>query len=291
MSGLPGRQGTAPCAGRPCPLCGVRAPRETGGASTATRTREPRPVRCGSCGLVFVDPLPSAALSPATYGHDYYEPWQGREERPRLRLWKRRLNQVEKRSPRGALLDVGCGDGAFLKVARDAGWRVEGIEFSPEGARRAALRLGRPVALGDLWREPGLRGPFDVITLWHVLEHLADPSVMLRAVRERLRPGGLVVVAVPNLDNVPMQWAYRLARFRTLPLYEASMREPHLSHFSARTLSLTLTRHEFGDLEILPDRCALTLAKRGIDAVASFLSWLGGRVLTDAIVAFARVPR
>lgn len=291
MSGLQGRQGSAPSPGRPCPLCGARAAHEMNGASMATGIPTPHPVRCGSCGLVFVDPLPGAALSPASYGADYYQPWQGREERPRRALWKRRLRQLETRSPRGTLLDVGCGDGAFLKVARDAGWSVEGIEFSPEGARRAALRLGRPVALGDLWRERGLRGPFDVITLWHVLEHLADPSAMLRAVRERLRSGGLVVVAVPNLDNVPMQWAYRLARFRKLPLYEVSMREPHLSHFSARTLGLALTRQGFGDIEILPDRCALTLAKQGLDAVAALLSRLADRLLTDAIVAFARVPR
>ncbi len=290
MSGLQGRE-PIPALRRPCPLCGGGWTRGSAGGPVAAMADAPRPVRCDRCGLVFVDPLPAAALSPSTYGADYYEPWQGREERPRVRLWKMRLRQVERRAARGTLLDVGCGDGLFLSVARDAGWMVDGIEFSPEGARRAAIRLGRPVAVGDLWREGGLRGPFDVITLWHVLEHLPDPSAMLAAVRERLRPGGLLVVAVPNLDNVPMQWAYRLARFRTLPLYEASMREPHLSHFSAATLTLALTRHRFDAVEILPDRCALTLVKRGIDAFALFLSRLTGRLLTDAMVAFARAPR
>ncbi len=286
MSGSPGARGSALAPGRPCPLCGLRAARP--GQGTAV---PPRPVRCAGCGLVFVDPVPAAALSPATYGPDYYEPWQGAEEPARLALWRRRLLLVERRAPTGSLLDVGCADGLFLKVARDNGWRVEGVEFSPEGARRASLRLGRPVAVGDLTRDRMLRGRFDVVTLWHVLEHLSDPGAMLEAVGRRLRPGGLVAVAVPNLDNLPMQVAYGLARGHALPLYEEGTREPHLSHFNPVTLALALTRHGFTEFEVLPDRCALTLAKRGIDALAAWLSRLTGRLLTDAIVAFARRPR
>src|SRR5439155_3001922 len=127
----------------------------------------------------------------------------GREERPRAALWRRRLAQVTARAATGRLLDVGCGDGLFLAIAGRAGWSVEGIEFSPEGARRATHRLGRPIAVGDLARDTALAGPFDVITLWHVLEHLPDPATALRAARARLRPGGLLVAAVPNLDNLP----------------------------------------------------------------------------------------
>lgn len=295
-SALDERLATA-VAPRPCPLCGIPPATEafdgpSGGAAGACGTaRAPRAVRCRSCGLVFVDPLPRTALLAETYGTDYYEPWQGREEKARLTLWRRRLRQIEERSPVGTLLDVGCGDGLFLKVARDAGWAAEGIEFSPEGARRAALRIGRPVALGELTLEASLRGPFDVVTLWHVLEHLGDPSAMLGAARSRLRPGGLLAVAVPNLHNLPMQWAYRLARFRPLPLYEEGAREPHVTHFSPRTLSLLLRRHGLLGIDVRPDRCALTPAKRAIDAGAALLSRLSGRLLTDAIVAFARASR
>ncbi len=286
MNGAPGRLGRpeAPC--RPCPLCGLRTmPQRGAPPPSATRI-----VRCPGCGMVFVDPLPEAALSPATYGPDYYEPWQGREENARLRLWRHRLAQIEARVPTGSLLDVGCGDGLFPKVARGAGFAVDAIEFSPEGARRAALRLGRPVAVGDLTREPLLRGPFDIVTLWHVLEHLPDPAAMLSAVRARLRPGGLLAVAVPNLDNLPMRIAYRLARLRALPLYEENAREPHLSHFSPGTLTDILQRRGFGSVEIRGDRCALTAGKRAVDVAAALLSRLCGRHLTDAIVAFARAP-
>jgi 2-polyprenyl-3-methyl-5-hydroxy-6-metoxy-1,4-benzoquinol methylase len=186
---------------------------------------------------------------------------------------------------------VGCGDGLFLKVAREAGWDADGIEFSPEGARRSSLRIGRPVAVGDLSHEKGLRGPFDVVTLWHVLEHLTDPAGMLEAVRARLRSGGLLVVAVPNIDNYPLRAAYRVVRRRPLPLFEAGAREPHLTHFDPRTLRAALAGRGFAGVEILADRCALTLAKRAIDALAALLSRLTGRLMTDAMLACARVPR
>jgi SAM-dependent methyltransferase len=248
-------------------------------------------LRCRACGVVFIDPIPVSALEPSTYGAGYYQPWQGAEERPRRRLWERRLAALRSRAGAGSLLDIGCGDGLFLKVASEAGLAVEGIEFSPEGARRAALRLGRPIALGDLSRGGLLEGPFDIVTLWHVLEHLGDPSAMLSAARRRLRPGGLLAVAVPNLDNLPMQLAYLVARRRALPLYADEAREPHLTHFDPASLTFGLERHGFVEVEVVADQCALTFPKRVLDGLASFLSRVSGRLMTDAIVAFARRDR
>jgi len=241
--------------------------------------------------VVFVDPVPTSALDPSTYGSAYYQPWQGREERARLLLWERRLSALRSHGGGGSLLDIGCGDGLFLKVASEAGHAVEGIEFSPEGARRAAQRLGRPIAVGDLSRSGVLKGPFDIVTLWHVLEHLVEPSAMLAAAHHRLRPGGLLVVAVPNLDNVPMQLAYLAARGRPLPLYAEDAREPHLIHFDPRSLSIALERHRFVGIEVQADRCALAFPKRAIDLLATCLSRIAGRLMTDAIVAFARRTR
>ena len=276
---------------RPCPCCGGLEARMFDRSSRGADP-EHATVRCSACALVFVDPVPPCAVDHTSYGAAYYEPWQERrEERARIRMWRRRLRLLEARRERGALLDAGCGDGLFLKLARDAGWSVEGIEFSPEGARRSSQHLGRPVAVGDLAAVSGLRGPFDVVTLWHVLEHLVSPTSLLDAARARLRAGGLLVAAVPNLDNLPMRAAYRVARGRPLPLYEEGAREPHLSHFSPVTLREVLRRRGFESIEIRADLCALTPAKRSIDAVAFCLSPLCGRILTDAIVAFARRPR
>ena len=270
---------------RPCPLCGRRSRRRPS-------QPDPRPVRCAACSLVFVDPIPPDAIDPGAYDAGYYEPWQGAEEKPRRRMWRRRLRLLDRHRPQTAsgraLLDVGCGDGLFLEVARGTGWNADGIEFSPEGARRAAARLGRPVAVGNLASSSLLQGPYDVITLWHVLEHLEDPIAMLEAAHRRLRPGGLLAVAVPNLANLPMRAAYRLARGRPLPLYEPGAREPHLTHFSPSTLQRVLRRSGFEAFALVADRCALHAAKRGLDACAALLSFLTGRLLTDAMAAFAR---
>src|SRR5262245_34927996 len=126
---------------RPCPLCGRREPAGRAGDGAAAPDGAPRAVQCRECGLVFLDPIPAEADETAAYGSDYYEPWQGKEERARRRLWRRRLDAVNRHGARGTLLDVGCGDGLFLEVAQERGWRGDGIEFSPEGARRAAARL------------------------------------------------------------------------------------------------------------------------------------------------------
>lgn len=267
---------------RPCPLCGGRSP--CGGAAG------PEPVTCRSCDLVFIDPVPAEATAPDSYGAGYYEPWLQREEAPRRRLWGRRLARIAARRAPAALLDVGCGDGHFLAVARESGWTVEGIEFSPAGARCAASRLGRPVAIGDLATSAHLPGPFDVVTLWHVLEHLPEPRPMLQAAWRRLAPGGLIAVAVPNLDNWPMRAAYRVARHRPLPLYKTGGREPHLSHFRPDTLRRILEVEGFRAIEVEPDRCALTVPKRLLDSAAALLTRLSGRILTDAITAYAWRP-
>ncbi len=103
-------------------------------------------------------------------------------------------------APRGTarLLDVGCGNGAFVRLMRDLGWDAEGVEPDERAAARAR-EAGLPVRGGALEPDEAGRGRFDVVTLSHVIEHVHDPADLLRRCSAVLRPGGLLWVATPNL--------------------------------------------------------------------------------------------
>jgi len=98
------------------------------------------------------------------------------------------------------LLDVGCGDGAFLTVARECGWLASGVEPDPVAAGMAR-RAGFEVHAGSVETLAGQSGTFDAITLSHVIEHVHEPVRTLRTCLELLRPGGWIWIETPNLDS------------------------------------------------------------------------------------------
>ena len=101
---------------------------------------------------------------------------------------------------RGALLDVGCGNGAYLLRAAEAGWEVQGIEPDPAAAAQASA-LDFAVHQGDVTTFRAAND-FDVITLSHVFEHLHDPQAVLSNCRQLLRPGGMLWMAMPNIQGL-----------------------------------------------------------------------------------------
>jgi SAM-dependent methyltransferase len=103
--------------------------------------------------------------------------------------------------PPARLLDVGAGRGRFVVSARAAGYAASGIEPSRRGAD-AAGQAGAPVARAGIEGAELEPGGFDVISLWHVLEHLEDPGNALTRAAGWLRPGGWLLVGVPNLDSL-----------------------------------------------------------------------------------------
>jgi SAM-dependent methyltransferase len=126
----------------------------------------------------------------------------------------------------GTLLDVGCGEGHFLKAARKLGWKVAGTELNPEPARAAGLEVSS--SLGGLEH----LAPFDCITLWHSLEHLRNPVDSISELRSLLRSGGTLVAAVPNAQG----WQARVFGPKWLHLDIPR----HLFHFGPATLKRLL---------------------------------------------------
>jgi 2-polyprenyl-3-methyl-5-hydroxy-6-metoxy-1,4-benzoquinol methylase len=204
----------------------------------------------------------------AAYNAAYYQPWEA-QARLRERIWRERLLRVTRLlSPPGRLLDVGCGTGSFLRAAEAHGWDVTGTEFSRDGARMAESD-GYTVFTGDLWEAGFPDEGFDVITCWHVIEHVSDPRRLLFEMRRILSPGGLLVLATPNLRDLFFQLGYLLVRFRRPRIYEPDEREVHLFVYSAETLRRLAGIAGFTDIRVGFDRGAAAVwGKRALDAVA-----------------------
>jgi SAM-dependent methyltransferase len=130
----------------------------------------------------------------------------------------------------GRLLDFGCGSGGYVAKMAAAGWKARGLDASPE-AVRAGRDAGLPLDVGTL---PGTALPdesLDALTMWHSLEHVASPKATLAAACRALRPGGILLAAVPRLDSLEARWFGSAWIGLDLPR--------HLTHFT----HVTLKRH------------------------------------------------
>jgi SAM-dependent methyltransferase len=128
----------------------------------------------------------------------------------------------------GRLLDFGCGSGWYAHRMRQRGWRVTGMDFNPYAASQVEQQFGIPVLVGSLPHAQVAPESFDVITMGSVLEHVYYPRQVIEAATEALRPGGLLVVVVPNLDS----WGFRHFGRDWFPLELPR----HLLHFTPASL-------------------------------------------------------
>ena len=154
----------------------------------------------------------------------------------------------------GRVLDLGCGEGECMAILRACGWSVQGVEMDP---RRAAIARahGVPVWSGEITEYPWDGRPFDVIRLWHVLEHLPEPDRILRHIRPWLKPGGELIVGVPNVQGA----MHHLFRRRW-----AGLRQPyHLHHFTARAMDRLLRGAGFSQIRIRSRSCGTVLDSFG----------------------------
>jgi len=160
-------------------------------------------VRCSGCSLVYLNPRLRRNDYETFYDSNYYNSWdhlkivkqKGKEYENKYNLIERHLDLRRK----GKLLDIGCGTGDFLKIGKDRGWEVYGIELSKWAADYGRINFNLDIKNKNLEKVAGLwRFRFDVITLNHVLEHLPSPSGALKIISEILHEEGLILVEVPN---------------------------------------------------------------------------------------------
>jgi SAM-dependent methyltransferase len=157
--------------------------------------------RCPKCGWLFLEPIPSNLG--AYYPQDYHTIPRSREELADLAVpEKYKLSIVLNHCQSGRLLEIGPSNGMFLSLAEQAGFHAEAIEMNPDCCR--FLRsLGFTVYQSD---DPASTlssfGPFDVIALWHVFEHLPRPWAVLPILAKSLVGNGILVLAVPNPQSL-----------------------------------------------------------------------------------------
>jgi 2-polyprenyl-3-methyl-5-hydroxy-6-metoxy-1,4-benzoquinol methylase len=212
--------------------------------------------RCQHCGYVFVNPRPTQREIVEFYSRStHYDPWLA-EEGGRRALWLRRLRIVLKYRQSGRLLDVGTGTGQFLAVAQRF-FDVHGTEVSSSGVRIARDRYGLNVSQGELG-SLNFGCSFDVVTLFHVLEHVPSPSSTIGVCRELMSDDGFLLIAVPN-DIYRLRSVLRrglasigLRRYSCPKFYgvnrmklDGTQHELHLSHFTAAVLRNLLVRSGF----------------------------------------------
>jgi SAM-dependent methyltransferase len=190
-------------AGRSCPACGSGAlvAWVTVPGSDPALPGDYELARCARCGTaVTLAPAPPEAHEAGAYGGG--RPRGSGLAAPLLRAFTRkRLALLASAGPSGRLLDVGAGRGRFVAEARAAGWDADGIEPSLRGVE-GARTLGIELARAGIDDADVPAGSLDAATLWHVLEHLDAPGPALERVAGWLRPGGLLLVGVPNLGSV-----------------------------------------------------------------------------------------
>ena len=247
-----------------CQLCGSK---------NIKRLYEPDIVLCEGCQAIFRSPRPTQEEIKKHYDSGVtFDEWIPQEE-SRTRGWKRRLKTIFRFAGKGELLDIGTGDGHFLTVARDAGFEVEGTELSDFGISRCIL-IGLKVHQGQLSEINFSNKQYDIITIWHVLEHVPNPGEVLRQIYSLLKSGGILVVAVPNEENKLFRRRLRFEN-KTHPfgLLDKSG-EVHLTHFQPHSLlnALNVTGfkvHEFGVDDLYAER---SLRNRAVIAMHKTLA-------------------
>jgi len=233
-------------------------------------------VRCRKCGLVYVNPRPTLEELKELYKEKDAHIDPAREKDLFMHRFKRIIKTIERFKKKGKLLDIGCSYGYFLKLAQGYGWETYGIEISDYVSHYCRQKLNLNVFTGDVREAHYPSQYFDVITMFHVLEHVLDPLDYLREINRILKPDGLIVVEVPNIGSLKA----KLAKKNWI-----SFKPPeHLYYFSLKTIIQFLNETGFQPVKVdtsggtytltALDKLGLENVRQGVIRHFKYLAWL-----------------
>lgn len=200
--------------------------------------------RCDACGLVLADPLPSLEAINSFYGSEYtyftpaYARYYARKDYKKAGSV---IHEIERFCKHGNLLDVGCAAGFLLAVARDRGWKPEGVEIT-EDAGNIARQNGFHVHKGSIETISLRKNFYDAVTLMDSLEHMQSPSEALKRIHSFMRMNGILVIETPNFESF-----YK----RLIGKRWAGFNKFHIYFFTPTTISMLLEKSGFKILKLV----------------------------------------
>ncbi|MCM8768781.1 MAG: class I SAM-dependent methyltransferase [Candidatus Omnitrophica bacterium] len=254
------------------------------------KEKEYRVYCCRLCGSASLKPVPANIHS--VYNELYFRRWYLSTIHSRRRYLKQLFSSLRRCLPAGRkLLDVGCGVGIFLEIARDEGWEAIGVEISPF-ATNWCRQLGFTVIHAPLTAANLPSASFDLVTLWDVLAHVPEAPAYLETVRRLLKPGGAVLIKTPSHPA----GLFRLARVFSFTGKSRSLLHipAQIHHFNPSSLMKILLAANFHRIKILKVRehpAAKISAKSFPLSSFSFLTkrWTTSRFWWPSLVAIGFV--
>ncbi len=235
-----------------CPVCGNKSVNKFLELEDYFLSKESFEISlCAECGFKFTNPVPRETDLPKYYESDEYISHSNTTKGFVNKIYQLVRNHSIKRKAgiathkiyNGEALDIGCGTGDFLNELSRRGWKVKGIEPNKTARNNAINNFGLDVSDEQQLFKFGANG-FDVITMWHVLEHVYNLDKHLSQIKKILRKDGRLIIALPNADSMDANiyknyWAaYDVPR--------------HLHHFNQASFKKLMERYEFEIIKIKP---------------------------------------
>jgi 2-polyprenyl-3-methyl-5-hydroxy-6-metoxy-1,4-benzoquinol methylase len=208
--------------------------------------------QCSSCDFLFTNPRPSESKIGYYYESQEYISHHDDAKGFMSKVYKTVRDHTigEKiklinglKSNKGNLLDIGCGTGNFVQACKENGWDIMGVE-PDQGARQVAAERTGQTILQNIFEAEISKQKYDIITMWHVLEHVHLLNETISWLKSHLKPGGKIIIAVPNPNSHDAKkygefWAaYDVPR--------------HLYHFTEKTMKTVMENHQLKVEAVLP---------------------------------------
>lgn len=208
-------------------------------------------VECENCEFIFVNPRPSENELSAYYESPEYISHTATKKglinllylKIRKFTLKRKFTLVNKYSTGKSILDIGCASGELLNEFKKNGWKTLGIEPNENARKSAAANYGLQVE-DESYLNKIENGTFDVISMWHVLEHVSNLSERMKQLSAIVKDDGIVVIALPNRNSYDALYYEKFWAAYDVPR--------HLYHFTPENVELLFSRYGFKLLSKIP---------------------------------------